>query len=524
MESHSTLLLQGGTVLDGTGSPGIAADVLIRDGAVVAVEAGIETGAPAFDATGRIVCPGFVDLHTHSDLTLLSGPEARSKVHQGVTTEVVGNCGLGVAPLPPGADIEGIRAAVSYLDLDPAIAWDWRDLPGYLAAVAAARPSVNVAALVGHVPLHAAVCGFDDRPAGPAELDRMCGLLADALGAGALGLSTGLVYPPLTYAREEELIALARVVAGAGAVFTWHVRSYDDGLLDSVAQAVRVARTTGARTQISHLAAVGRRNWGAVRGALDLVDAANADGCEIGVDIYPYVHGNAPLSQLLPAWALEGGAAAWAPRLRDPGVRARIRAAWVDRPTGWDELTISWTSRGDADPALGRTLADLGGADAALDLLADLGAGAMMTAGGRSEDDLRTVLAHPAAVVASDGLALDPGGITGAGVPHPRSYGCFPRYLSRYAENLPDAVRRCTSEPARRIGLPHLGVLRPGAPADVVVFDPRTVADTATFTAPHQLATGIDLVLVGGVPTVERGTHTGRRAGRVLHRTRGTTG
>ncbi|WP_433205995.1 N-acyl-D-amino-acid deacylase family protein [Dactylosporangium sp. CS-047395] len=523
MESHSTLLLQGGTVLDGTGAPGFAADVLIRDGAVLAIGTGL-TGDVVVQAESRVVCPGFVDLHTHSDLTLLSAPEARSKVHQGVTTEVVGNCGLGVAPLPPGADVEAIRQAVSYLDLDPAIAFAWRDLPGYLAAVERARPSVNVAALVGHVPLRAAVCGFGDHPAGPDELDRMCGLLADALDAGALGLSTGLVYPPLTYAREDELVALARVVAAAGAVFTWHVRSYDDGLLDSVAQAVRVARATGARTQISHLAAVGRRNWGAVRGALDLVDAANADGCAIGVDIYPYVHGNAPLSQLLPAWALEGGADVWAPKLWEPDVRARVRDAWVDRPTGWDELTVSWTSRGDADPVVGRTLADLGGADAALDLLAELGQGAMMTAGGRSEDDLRTVLSHPAAVVASDGLALDPGGITGAGVPHPRSYGCFPRYLDRYAHDLPDAIRRCTSEPARRIGLPQLGVLRPGAPADIVVFDPDTIADTATFTAPHQLATGIDLVLVGGVPTVVGGTHTGRRAGRVLHRTRGTTG
>ncbi|MFB9449345.1 D-aminoacylase [Dactylosporangium vinaceum] len=524
MEPYSTLLIQGGTVLDGTGAAGVVADVLIRGGRIAAIGPDLRADATAFDASGRIVCPGFVDLHTHSDLTLLSGPQARSKVHQGVTTEVVGNCGLGVAPLPAGADRDGIRLAVSYLDLDPAIAWSWTDLPGYLAALTAARPSVNVAALVGHVPLHAGVCGFDDRPATPAELERMCGLLADALGAGALGLSTGLVYPPLTYAREEELVALARVVAAAGAVFTWHVRSYDDGLLDSVAQAVRVARATGCRTQISHLAAVGRRNWGAVRGALDLVDAANADGIEVGVDIYPYVHGNAPLSQLLPAWALEGGAAAWAPRLRDPAVRARVKAAWVDRPTGWDELTVSWTSRGDGDPVVGRTLEDLGGADATLDLLAELGAGAMMTAGGRSEDDLRTVLAHPAAVVASDGLALDPGGVTGAGVPHPRSYGCFPRYLHRYATDLPDAVRRCTSEPARRIGLAHLGVLRPGAPADVVVFDPATIADTATFTAPHQLATGIDLVLVGGVPTVHGGRHTGRRAGRVLHRTRGATG
>ncbi|MFD0575619.1 N-acyl-D-amino-acid deacylase family protein [Dactylosporangium darangshiense] len=526
MEPHSTLLLQGGTVLDGTGAPGVVADVLVRDGVVAAIGPGLRADGPVFDATGRVVCPGFVDIHTHSDLTLLSDPRALSKVHQGVTTEVVGNCGLGVAPLPPGADVAAIRQAVSYLDLDldPAVALDWHDLPGYLAAVAAARPSLNVAALVGHVALHAAVCGFDDRPAGSDELDRMCGLLADALDAGALGLSTGLVYAPLTYVREEELTALAGVIAAAGAVFTWHVRSYDDGLLDSVAQALRVARATGCRTQISHLAAVGRRNWGTVRRALDLVEAANADGLRVGVDIYPYLHGNAPLSQLLPAWAQEGGASAWAPRLRDAGVRERIVAGWADRPTGWEEITVSWTSRGDADPVVGRTVADLGGAGAALDLLAELGAGVMMTAGGRSEDDLRAVLTHPDAVVASDGLALDPGGVTGAGMPHPRSYGCFPRYLERYATDLPDAIRRCTSAPASLIGLPDRGVLRTGAPADVVVFDPAAIAGPATFTAPHQLAAGIDLVLVGGAPTVERGAHTGRRAGRVLHRTRGTTG
>ncbi|MGI5238334.1 N-acyl-D-amino-acid deacylase family protein [Dactylosporangium sp. CA-139066] len=524
MESHSTLLLQGGTVLDGTGAPGVAADVLIRDGVVAAIGPGLASDGPAFDATGRIVCPGFVDIHTHSDLTLLSDPRGLSKLHQGVTTEVVGNCGLGAAPLPPGADVAAIRQAVSYLDLDPAVTWDWDDVRGYLAALAAAGPSPNVAALVGHVALHGGVCGFDDRPASAAELDRMRGLLADSLDAGALGLSTGLVYAPLTYVREEELVALAEVVAAAGAVFTWHVRSYDDGLLDSVAQALRVARAAGCRTQISHLAAVGRRNWGAVRRALDLVEAATAEGLGVGVDIYPYLHGNAPLSQLLPAWAQEGGAAAWAPRLRDAGVRERIRAEWTDRPTGWDEITVSWTSRGDADPVVGRTLADLGGAGAALDLLAELGAGVMMTAGGRSEDDLRAVLSHPSAVVASDGLALDPGGVNGAGMPHPRSYGCFPRYLERYATDLPDAIRRCTSAPARLAGLPDRGVLRPGAPADVVVLDPDTIAGPATFTAPHRFATGIDLVLVGGVPTVERGAHTGRRAGRVLYRTRGTTG
>ena len=493
--------------MDGTGAPARPATVVIRDGRVAAIGSPQTSDVRPIDVTGKVVCPGFVDIHTHSDLTLLSDPRGLSKVHQGVTTEVVGNCGLGVtAPETPD-----LRAAVSYLDLDPAVTWTWRDLPGYLDAVADAGPGVNVAALVGHLVLRAVVCGFDDRAATPAELDTMRGLLRDALDAGAVGVSTGLVYAPLPFAHEDELVALAEVTAAAGKIFTWHVRSYDDGLLDSVTQALTVARETGCRTQISHLAAVGRRNWGAVRTALDLVDAADAD---VGVDIYPYLHGNAPLAQLLPAWAQEGGPAAWVPRLADTGVRARIREGWRDRPTTWDEITVSWTA--EPDPALGRTIAELGGAEAALDLLATLGTGVMMTAGGRSEDDLRAVLSHPAAVVASDGQALDPGGVTGAGVPHPRSYGCFPRYLTRYATDLPDAVRRCTSAPAARTGLADRGVLREGVPADVVVFDPDGLADRATFTRPHQFAAGIEMVLVNGEVAVAHGEHTGVRAGRVL--------
>jgi N-acyl-D-amino-acid deacylase len=506
-------MLTGGTVIDGTGAPARREDVLIRDGVIAEVSGAHDV--PRRDVTGLVVCPGFVDIHTHSDLTLLSDARGLSKVHQGVTTEVVGNCGLGVTGSPD------VREAVGYLDLDPAVAWTWRDFPGYLDTLAAAGPGVNVASLVGHLVLHADVAGFGDRPATMAQIHKMCGLLRDALDAGALGLSTGLVYAPLPYVQEDELLALARVTAEAGKIFTWHVRSYDDGLTESVAQAIRVAREAGCRTQISHLAAVGRRNWGMVRDVLDLVDRANADGCSVGVDIYPYLHGNAPLCQLLPAEVQEGGPGVWVTRLADPGVRAGIEAIWRDRPTTWDEITISWTATPHA--AVGRTVGEIAGErgvsgdEITLDLLAELGAGVMMTAGGRSEDDLRTVLGHPAAVVASDGQALDPGGVTGSGVPHPRSYGCFPRYLSRYAKDLPDGIRRCTSAPAARVGL-NRGVLRPGAPADIVVFDPGKVADRATFTAPHQFADGIDLVVVNGRVTVDRGEHTGVRAGQVLRR------
>jgi N-acyl-D-amino-acid deacylase len=228
---------------------------------------------------------------------------------------------------------------------------------------------------------------------------------------------------------------------------------------------------------------------------------------------------------LLPAWAQEGGADVWTSRLRDPDVRDAIREEWRDRPTTWDEITVSWTARTAPDPDVGRTVAQLAderGAtadDTALDLLAELGTGVLATAGGRSEDDLTAVLAHPAAVVASDGLSLDPAGVTGHGVPHPRSYGCFPRYLDRYvktAGGLPEAVRRCTSAPAARVGLTDRGALRRGARADIVVFDPERLRDRATFTAPHQFADGIDFVLVNGAVAIEHGRHTGVRAGQVL--------
>ncbi|HVX43684.1 MAG TPA: amidohydrolase family protein [Mycobacteriales bacterium] len=517
--SDEALLLSGGTVIDGTGGPPRRADVLIESGRIARIEPGIEQpGIPQIDVTGKIVCPGFVDIHTHSDLTVLATPLARSKIQQGVTTEIVGNCGLGVAPLVAGADIEAIRRSVSYLDLDPAVNFAWADTSGYLDAVRAARPSLNVGTLTAHIPLHAGVAGFGAEPATPEQLDRMCALLAESFAAGSFGLSTGLVYPPLPFVTETELLRLAETVAAHDRIFTWHVRDYGDQLLESVDQAVRVAERSGARTQVSHLVAVGKRNWGAVATALERIAAARAD---IGVDVYPYLHGNAPLSQLLPAWATEGGPEQTVERLSDSRIRAEIRREWQDRPVGWDEITISWLPV--ASELLGRTVAGIAedsgrsGDDVVLDVLAEFGTAALMVAGGRSRQDLDAVLNHPAAVVASDGLALDPDGSTGSGLPHPRSYGCFPRYLKEFtAAELPAAIRRCTEAPARRMGLTDRGILVPGAIADVVVFTPGEFADTSTFADPHRFAGGLDLVLVGGTVAVRNSAHTGARSGAVI--------
>ncbi|GLY87043.1 N-acyl-D-amino-acid deacylase family protein [Actinoallomurus iriomotensis] len=514
------LLIAGGLVADGTGAPERTADVAISGGRIEAVgDLAGRTAARVLDASGSVVCPGFVDVHTHSDLTLLSSPSAHSKVRQGVTTELIGNCGLGVTPVL--GDIAALRGAAGYLDLDPSVAWDWADLTGYLDVLAAARPAVNVASLVAHIPLRAGVIGFDDRAASPAELDRMCGLLDDALSAGAAGLSTGLMYAPLTFAREEELAALARTVAARGRLFSWHIRDYGDHLLDAVREVLRVAEATGCRTQISHLIAVGRRNWGKVARALELIDAARDRGIDVAADVYPYLAGNAPLSQLLPAWAQAGGEEAMRHRLADPGVRDRIREEWRDLPNGWSDITVSRIPA-DRPGVEGRTVADLAddGAGVALDLVAEFGNAVMMVAGGRSEEDLLAVLRHPATVIGSDGQALDPEGPTGAGVPHPRSYGCYPRLFADHVRTgrlpLVETVRKCTGAAAARAGLTDRGELVPGKAADVVVFELDRIGDRATYADPQRYPDGVRAVLVNGKIVVQDGTHLGERPGAVL--------
>ena len=535
------LLLTGGRVYDGSGATAFLGDVGVVDGRLLLnrdhLASALQRYGPptrTLDVTGLAVCPGFVDIHTHSDLTLLSNSLGPSKIQQGVTTEVVGNCGLGLAPLPsPGdrtaaANLASIRAAVGYLDLDPAVEIGWRDFAGYLRAVAAAGPAINVAAFVPHLPLHAAVVGLHDQPADDGQLRTMAELLDRELTAGAVGLSTGLVYAPLCYVQEAELLGLGEVVARHGKLFAWHVRDYGDHLLASVRQAIRVAATVGCRLQISHLTAVGRRNWGAVHDALAEVDAARAAGCDIGVDIYPYLAGNAPLSQLLPDWAQEGGSEIFAPRLQEDATRKRVMSVWSDRSWDWNDIVVNAVAGHRAeDPAnvtfLGKSIAALAhqrqvSEDAvALDLLATFGASVLMVAFGRSESDLRAVLGHPVAVVASDGQALDPAGPTGAaGRPHPRSYGCFPRYLSRYATDLADGIRRCTSAAAARVGLTDRGLLADGYPADLVVFDPGALADNATFDDPQRFPAGIALVAVNGQIVLDHGTDTGARPGKVL--------
>lgn len=518
------LLVRGGLVVDGTGAPPRRADVAVDGDRIVAVAPDLPGDArTVVDATGLVVCPGFVDIHTHSDLTLLSAPQAFSALTQGTTTQVVGNCGLGLAPRTATADLDAIRASAAYLDLDPDVAADWTTVGGYLDAMRTARPAVNVLTFVPHGPVRASAVGFDARAATGGEIDAMTGLLDEGLEQGAVGLSTGLVYAPVCFAEEDELVALARTVAAHDRLFAWHVRDYTDHLLESVAQCLHVARATGCRTQVSHLAAVGRRNWGGVERALDMVDEARREGLDVGVDIYPYLAGNAPLAQAVPADLQAGGDEALKERLHNPATVRTLVGEWADRAVGWDETVVSWLPEPAEAGVVGRRVTEIGAdrgesADAVvLDLLRRHGSSALAVYFGRDARDLERVLRHPATVVASDGLALDPAGPTGRGTPHPRCYGCFPRYLSQYgAGDVADAVRRCTSAPAARVGLSDRGRVAVGTVADLVVLDPATLHDTATFANPHQLSTGVRDVVVSGRFAVRDGRLTGTRAGQVV--------
>jgi N-acyl-D-aspartate/D-glutamate deacylase len=528
------LLLAGGTVVDGTGLPARRADVAISGDRIAAVGS-IERSAAkqVLDVAGSTIAPGFIDAHGHSDIAVLSSPQLPSKVHQGITTEVMGNCGLAVAPLGPHADAGAVRSLLSIVDVDPGVAWRWRSMAEYLSIVESQGAAINVALLAGHLAIRASCVGFDDRAATPTETGDMQSMADQALVDGAIGLSSGLMYPPNAYARAGELIALGQVVARHRALFAVHMRDYGDHLLESVAEVLAVAEATGCRVQISHLAVGGQRNWGKVARALDEIDAAARRGIDAGLDIYPYLAGSTNLTQLLPRWTLEGGTTKLLERLAERATRSRISAEIeLYRLQDWHDILLAGGVFPDAAYPVGHSVADLAALhdlppiEVFLDLAAVSRGTAVIVAFGRSEEDLRAALTHPRSMIGSDGLGLDPAGPSGAGQPHPRSYGCYPRLLGRYVREervltMEAAVHKSTLQVAQRFAIPDRGVVAPGYVADLVVFDPAVIADRATYIDPHQMATGISTVIVSGRAVLWEGQQTGQLPGVILRRGQG---
>jgi len=520
------LLVRGGRIVDGTGTPWYRADVGVTGGRIVAV--GHLDGSDAravLDAHEHVVAPGFIDVHTHSELRLLTDPLLEPKIRQGVTTEIIGQDGLSLAPLTD-ATAAALPARLAGLAGATDAVWTWRSVGEFLARLEAARPAPNVAYLAPHGTIRAAVAGVEARPLTADELRRARALLQAALDDGAVGFSTGLIYPPCSFADADELVALCTVPARVGAPFVVHVRNESAYVLEAMDEVLEVARRSGAPLHVSHLKAAGRRHWDALPSVLERFDRARAAGIEVTFDQYPYAAGSTFLSALLPPWAHDGGPAALLARLRDPESRRRLADAlaqpgrWENfvYACGWDAVQVAAVRTEANRWCEGRRLPEIAQArgqspaEALFDLLIEEEAAATMIVFWGEEARITEAMRHPLQMVGSDGIF--------GGKPHPRLYGTFPRVLGPYVRNgtlrLEDAVRRMTAAAAHRFGLVGRGLLVPGAWADVVVFDPATIADRATYDAPHQYPVGIRHVLVNGVPVVRDGEVTGARPGRVL--------
>ncbi len=516
-------------MIDGTGAAARAADVLVRDGRIedILAPGTGPTTATVLDATGMVVSPGFIDIHTHSDVILVRDPRGQSKVRQGVTTEVTGNCSFSAFPIDParGALHADHLARIGDGPLLP----DWVDLDGYAAALDATGMALNVAPLLGHGTLRVAVMGVADRPPDAEELGRMRRLAAVAMDQGAFGMSTGLTHVPSAYAAADEIEAIVDVVARAGRLYATHARAVSGNWTGALEEAVDVGRQTGVRLQFSHIAINEPQRWGQADVLLKVIEHASDAGIDIAFDVYPYDASCSSLTQYLPGWLQEGGSAAMQARLSDTATRARAVADmehgfWGGMPWMWDRIVVSRSGPG-AEDMPGSSIAELADRlgqdprDVVLDLCARYGNAPEVILFYRTEADMLTFLGHELAVLGSDGNALPFD--QGAAQPHPRHFGTFPRVLGRYVRDVPrlrleEAVARMTGRPAARLGMTDRGVLRIGAVADITIFDAGSVADRATFLDPCQPPIGIRDVLVAGIASVRDGVQTDARPGRVL--------
>jgi N-acyl-D-amino-acid deacylase len=527
------LLIRGGEVHDGSGAPGRSADVGILGDTVTAVgDLSSAEAARLLEAKGLVVAPGFIDMHSHSDFSLLVDGRAMSKVYQGVTTELLGESGSAAPASGPARD-ELARSLVEY-DL----ALDWTTLDEYFSRLERQGASVNIVSTVATGQVRAAVVGYDKRAPTADEMLKMEGLIEQSMRDGAVGISSGLIYPPNQYASTEELIALAKVAAVHGGIYVSHIRNEAGGLLDALREAIRIGREAGTPVEVLHLKRSSVHLASAVQkpsiqDAAALVESAQRDGVKIFADVYPYAASQTTLSVRIPDWAREGGRLKMLERLRDTATRARIRdelrkdfARGIGGVTP-DTILFGQTTYEPHRRLQGKRLVeiarDLNVEPAeALIVLVDKAEGSTSAVYfSMREEDMRYALTLPWTTIGSDGSAVAPEGILARSHPHPRWYGTFPRVLGRYVREhktltLPEALRKMTSLPASRLGLADRGTIAAGKKADLVVFDPATIIDRADFARPHQLAEGVRHLVVNGQIVLLDGTHTGAKPGRVL--------
>jgi N-acyl-D-amino-acid deacylase len=525
------VLIRNGRIVDGTGSPWFKADLGIRQGRIVAVRPRIrDEAARVIDAAGLIVAPGFIDMHTHSDLRVFAHPEEDSKLLQGITTALIGQDGLSVAPIDD-ANKAPMMKRVSGLLGTYLTEWAWNSMGEFLGRLDSLPPATNTMMLVPHGAIRATVLGWENRPATPDEIERMKQILARAFEDGGVGFSTGLIYPPGMYADRAELTELCRVTAEREGFFVVHLRNEGDYVLDSIREVGEICLEAGCPLHISHLKVAGKANWGKAAEILGLLESYQQKGVEITFDQYPYVAGSTMLDAVIPPRFHSAGTQALLTRLKDPTVREEVRQVqdqvtperwdnWVDL-CGWDGIWVTAVKTEANRFAEGKSIADLSKAtgkrpvDVVCDLLIEEDDAVTMTCFYGCEEDVTEIMRSDCMTVCSDGIV--------GGKPHPRVYNTCARLLGKYVReekvlSLPQAIRRMTSFPARRLGLQDRGLLREGMVADITIFDPDTIIDKGTYTEPNQYPIGISHVLVAGRIAVENGKLTDARAGRVLRR------
>lgn len=521
------VIIRNGLVVDGLSDKpfradlGIAGDRIRAIGPLASAEA-----RTVLDAAGKIVAPGFIDIHAHTDAyELLLNPKGESKIRQGVTTEISGNCGGSSFPLP-----EEISDREKRYSERSGLTRDWFDLEGYYSRLKRTGLAFNYATLVGQGMIRELVLGDAARTPSAEELERMKGLVTRAMEQGALGISTGLEYSPSGFASTEEVIALCRAAAAFGGFYATHVRSEDSRVVEAVAEAIHIAEAAKLPLEISHFKVCGTTYWWKLSKLFDLVDRARERGLNVNADRYPYTAYNTGLSVFYPNWVLDGGSEAFVKRLRDPGERLKMKEETFEKLEGtpWENILLV-DMREEADKSLvGKTIGQAASEahqdpyEFSCDLLIKEGGNVSIIGFGMDEEGTEAVLKHPLVMLCSDGSSLAPTGPLGGGMPHPRNYGTFPRLLGHYVRerrimSLPEAIKKMTSMPAAKVGLKDRGAIRTGNWADLVVFDPATIADKATYTDPEQYPVGIDYVIVNGKVVIDHGAHSGALAGKLLY-------
>ena len=536
------LLIKNARIIDGSGADAFQADLAVSKQIITHVDSEINTPCMnTIDGSGLILCPGFIDIHTHSDFTLLLEPLAESRVRQGVTTEVTGNCGGSPGPiLPSGQD-----AFMEYMtDLGklykaniPPESWDWETLDTFYGQLTRKGTAVNVVPMVGHSTLRANVMGYANRPPDHREMAQMKHLLRTELEKGAFGLSSGLIYHPGAFAQTPELIELATIVTEFHGIYSTHMRSEGKFLFEAVDEALSVARESGVSLQISHLKCETPAMWGKSTLLLEKIDRARDEGLRVHFDQYPYTAYHCSLLEIFPLWAKEGGSSKMLEILNSDQNRQKIAAQMTDPPDndwenpmeglGWDQIQIMGYQQPENRSLNGLTVAamaqvrDLDPLEAIFQVFCEEQGGLGMIVFAMTEKDLTTILQHPCGMVGSDGSSVSPQGPTGKSPVHPRNYGTFPRVLGKYVRgeniiSLERAVQKMTGFPAKKLGLKDRGLIQTGMAADLVLFDPNIIKDTATFENPHQYPMGIRHVIVNGETVILNGKHTGKLPGKKL--------